>query len=75
MIESAFLQVLQSGQTPSCLHLTEDGLQELRNDPTLGTSWSPGLPDWQQKVLGLPLQRSLAHNAIEVEGRLVLLGR
>lgn len=76
MIESAFLQILKTGQTPYRLHLTEAGLQELINDPTLGASWTPSIPDfWDQRVLGLPLQKSLAHNAIETEGKLVLLGR
>ncbi|WP_312526765.1 hypothetical protein [Comamonas sp.] len=73
-IESAFLQVLKSGRTPSRLHLTEAGLQTLINDPTLGASWTPSIPDfWEQRVLGMPLQKSLAHNAIEVDGELVLL--
>ena len=75
MIESAFLQILKTGQTPSRLHLTEAGLQELINDPTLGASWTPSIPDfWDQRVLGLPLQKSLTHNAIEVGTQLVLIG-
>lgn len=75
MIESAFLQVLNSGQTPSRLYLTEAGLQELINDPTLGASWTPNIPDfWDRRVLGLALQKSLTHNAIEAGTHLVLIG-
>jgi hypothetical protein len=74
MIESAFLRILKTGKTPSRLHLTEASLQELINDPTLGASWTPSVPDfWDQRVLGLPLQKSLAHNAIEADGQLVLI--
>lgn len=74
MIESAFLQVLKTGHTPCRLHLTEAGLQALIDDPTLGASWTPSIPDfWDQRVLGLPLQKSLAHNAIEADGQLVLI--
>ncbi|GAB2817131.1 hypothetical protein GCM10027276_17860 [Comamonas piscis] len=75
MIESAFLQVLKTGQTPSRLYLTDEGLRQLINDPTLGASWTPSIPDfWDQRVLGLPLQKSLAHNAIEANGQLIVIG-
>lgn len=74
MIESTFLQVLKNGQTPYRLHLTEVGLQTLIHDPTLGASWTPSIPDfWDQRVLGLPLQKSLVHNAIEADGQLLVL--
>lgn len=75
-IESAFFQVLKTGQTPSKLHLTEAGLQELIHDPTLGASWTPSIPDfWDQRVLGLPLHRSQVHNAIEANGQIVFIAR
>lgn len=75
-IEAAFLQALKNGQIPSRLHLTEGGLHELINDRTMGASWMPSIPDfWDQRVLGLPLSKSLAHNAMEVDGQLVVIER
>lgn len=75
-IEAAFLQAVKAGHLPLRLHLTEDGLNELIHDPTLGASWIPSIPDfWDQRVLGLPLAKSLMHNALEVDGQLVVIER
>jgi len=73
-IEAAFLLVLKDGKIPSRLHLTEEGLDELINDRTLGASWMPSIPNfWDQRVLGLPLSKSLVHNALEVDGQLLVI--
>lgn len=73
-IEAAFLQVVKTGHLPVRLHLTEDGLTELINDQTLGASWTPSIPDfWDQRVLGLPLTKSLAHNALEIDGQMLVI--
>lgn len=75
-IEAAFLQVVKAGHLPLRLDLTEDGLTELINDRTLGASWIPSIPDfWDQRVLGLPLAKSLAHNALEIDGQMVVIER
>lgn len=73
-IEATFLQVVKTGQIPDRLHLTEEGLTELINDRTLGASWTPSIPSfWDQRVLGLPLVKSVAHNALEINGQMVVI--
>ncbi|WP_312462872.1 hypothetical protein [Comamonas sp.] len=73
-IEMTFLQLVKSGQIPTKLHLTEEGLTALINDRTLGASWTPSIPDfWDQRVLGLPLAKAAIHNALQVEDRLIII--
>lgn len=73
-IEATFVQIVKTGQIPDRLHLTEEGLTELINDRTLGASWTPSIISfWDQRVLGLPLVKSVAHNAFEINGQIVVV--